>query len=55
MPGRLGDGWGWERAGVLASASFGVFDSASVGVMASALRRDDSCPRGDAGVSLRFS
>ena len=55
LPGKLGDGWGWERAGVLASASFGVFDSASVGVMASALRRDDSCPRGDAGVSLRFS
>ena len=37
---------------MLASASVGVFDSASVGVLASALRRDDSCPRGDADVSL---
>lgn len=52
LPGKLGDGWGWEREGVLASASGGVFDSASVGVVASALRKGHGCSRGDAGVSM---
>ena len=52
LPGRLGDGWGWEREGVLASAPVGVFDSASDGVVVSALHKGDGCSRGDAVVSM---